>query len=151
MKNAHNTIHVERLEDALTLSMKGLAKGFRLGGRGIITWTWPSGKTASIGYSVDLDICDTRLWLQYSLPHFGADHRCDYPVLLSSDPCRYGGRHWYFHCPGLHGRPCGRRVRHLHLPDGREHFACRHCHELRYRATLYSRRDRRLWRGLKSA
>src|SRR4051812_41583951 len=41
-------------------------------------------------------------------------------VELAGRPCRFGGRRWYFACPG-----CGRHVADLYLPRWRADVACR--------------------------
>jgi hypothetical protein len=65
-------------------------------------------------------------------------------VEITHSACNYGGCRFWFHCPGLLGRPCARRVSALYLPPGSSLFACRHCHDLTYRSvrTHDSRVDR---------
>lgn len=41
---------------------------------------------------------------------------------------------WFFDCP-----MCHRRVSKLYLPPNELHFACRHCHDLRYQAQIETR------------
>lgn len=56
-------------------------------------------------------------------------------ICLSSTAPRFGGRRWWFICPG-----CARRVAHLHLPHKRESlsiFLCRHCYDLSYESAQY--------------
>lgn len=50
-------------------------------------------------------------------------------VRLTSTPCHFGGRRWWFMCPGP---SCQRKVAKLHMPPGRIEYACRHCHGLSY-------------------
>ena len=52
--------------------------------------------------------------------------------LKNRDP---GSKRFYFKCPGLDGRACGRRVGKLYLPPGEDRFACRACHNLTYRSS----------------
>jgi hypothetical protein len=55
----------------------------------------------------------------------------DYKIPLTSTPCRYGGKRYWFICPWYkNGKYCGRRVGTLYK-DG-DYFACRHCYELTY-------------------
>jgi hypothetical protein len=58
---------------------------------------------------------------------------------MHSTPCRFGGRRWWFDCPG-----CRRRVARLYVPPGRPWFRCRRCHGLTYRSC----QERRRWGGI---
>ena len=51
-------------------------------------------------------------------------------VDLTSIPVYFGGRRWYWLCPG-----CRRRVACLYLPPGSRDLRCRHCHDLTYRCS----------------
>lgn len=51
-------------------------------------------------------------------------------------PGTYGGSVLWLRCP------CGRRCRKLYLPPGRTRYACRVCHQLRYRSQRLSIADR---------
>jgi hypothetical protein len=53
----------------------------------------------------------------------------DYPVALTSTPCRFGGRRWWFVCPQT-----GRRVGKLYLPNGGCRFLSRDAYRLGYRS-----------------
>jgi hypothetical protein len=57
----------------------------------------------------------------------------------------YGGRRYWFVCPG-----CGRRTTKLHisLPMGLKKFRCRKCHGLTYRSTLHSHDEERMYKSL---
>jgi hypothetical protein len=81
------------------------------------SWIWIDAetgeRTASIGYTSDLDESQGSLRLRYVVgPDDEKEHK-DYQVRLSSIPLRYGGRRWYFHCPVTH-----RRVLKLYLVEG---------------------------------
>jgi len=52
-------------------------------------------------------------------------------VRITSTPCRFGNKRWWFICPE---KRCGRRVAKLYLPPGQNQYLCRHCHELTYEA-----------------
>lgn len=59
----------------------------------------------------------------------------DYSVGLTSTPCHFGGRRWWFACPLIRdGTPCRRRVAVLYLRGG--YFGCRQCHGLAYKSCL---------------
>lgn len=132
------------VEECLTLTMKRLvgAGEWQDGQTGTITWTWRGGGSARIGFRFDLyDGCQ-RVWLSYVVTDAADEKRSyNYPVSLASDPCRFGGRQWYFRCPG---EACGRRVRQLHKPGDGPIFACRNCHNLTY--TSVQEHDNRIKR-----
>jgi hypothetical protein len=55
-----------------------------------------------------------------------------YPVMLTSAPCNYGGRRWWWVCPA-----CSGRAVHLYLPDAATddpRLLCRECRRLTYTA-----------------
>ncbi len=61
----------------------------------------------------------------------GEKQYLDYQIPLTSTPCAYGGRRYWFVCPwDTDGQHCGRRVGTLYLLGDR--FACRHCNNLTY-------------------
>lgn len=49
-------------------------------------------------------------------------------IKFASTFCYFGGVRWWFVCP-----KCGRRCYKLYRPRHRRYFACRICHELKYR------------------
>jgi hypothetical protein len=55
-------------------------------------------------------------------------------IKLDSTPLNFGGARWWLICPG-----CSRRVAHLHLPNWRYYFRCRHCYNLTYESAQASR------------
>ncbi|MDO8570005.1 MAG: hypothetical protein Q7R97_00270 [Candidatus Daviesbacteria bacterium] len=55
----------------------------------------------------------------------------DYKIPLTTTPCHFGGKRYWFTCPWYaSGKYCGRRVGTLYL--GGKYFACRHCYDLTY-------------------
>lgn len=50
-------------------------------------------------------------------------------VRLANTFCRFGGKRWWFLCPGQN---CGRRVAKLYFPPDKSRYLCRHCHGLSY-------------------
>lgn len=55
----------------------------------------------------------------------------DYKVPLTTTPCHFGGKRYWFICSlSVSGRYCGRRVGVLYK-DG-DYFGCRHCYNLTY-------------------
>ena len=81
-------------------------------------------------YTLDFDVCGDGERLMLYLRQSGQS------VALESTPLHFGGRRWWFKCPG-----CGRRCATLHKPLGRSAFACRLCCNLTYRSSLESRPD----------
>jgi hypothetical protein len=62
-----------------------------------------------------------------------------YDIPLTTTPCRYGGKRYWFICPmSRSGRYCGRRVAKIYLGDSL--FACRHCYGLTYASCNASER-----------
>lgn len=49
-------------------------------------------------------------------------------IEFTSTPCSFGNERWWFLC-----RQCGRRCYKLYRPRHRRYFACRICHQLKYR------------------
>lgn len=123
------------VEECLSIKMKNLIKAGTWcdGQAGNITWTWHNGDgEAKIGFRFEIGMGLHRLWLSYTLTDStGKQCSYNYPVNLEGEPCRFGGKQWYFRCPG---DGCGRRVRQLHKPRDSHLFACRNCHDLTYRS-----------------
>ena len=61
----------------------------------------------------------------------------DYPVVLQTTFCHYGGVRYWFICPAV---GCGKRVAKLYL--GQKYFACRHCCRLVYKSQRETKSDR---------
>ncbi len=63
----------------------------------------------------------------------GEKHDMKYKVPLTTTPCNYGGRRYWFVCPlKKNGKYCGRRVGVIYGVE--KWFACRHCANVAYRA-----------------
>lgn len=119
------------VEECLKLRVKSLVRAGRWqdGQVGTITWTWGNDGQARIGFRLDL-AHPPRIWLNYTITKASGEKQSyDYAVGLDSEPCKFGGRQWYYRCPGA---GCGRRVRMLHKPPDAGLFACRDCHKLTY-------------------
>lgn len=70
----------------------------------------------------------------------GREHRFSISkVELTSTPCRFGNKRWWFICPSS---ACGRRVAKLYFPPGENQYLCRHCHGLSYEARQKHRDSR---------
>jgi hypothetical protein len=110
-------------------------------------WGWREAVTGNvmyrIGYCVDIRV-DPHARLAYKIP---TGEYLDYRLDLVSTWPKYGGRRWWFACPGLGAGACRRRVRKLYLAPGQKYFACRRCCDLRYA----SRREDYAHRALSKA
>lgn len=118
------------VEEATQLDMKRLSKDvdFNVASEVTSTWTWSSGKTTSIGITVEPRYA---LHFRYTVTDYHSGEKRDiaYQVDIEATPCFYGGQRWWFWCPG-----CGRRCRILYFAPGSDYFACRICHNLSYQS-----------------
>ena len=112
--------------------------GYHSGG---IKWTngW-SGKESSISFSTSIYDENSYLQLMYTqTDNDGNKLDFDYKVPLTTTPCYFGGKRYWFICPWYaNGKYCGRRVGVLYL--GGKYFACRHCYDLTYSSKNENRR-----------
>jgi hypothetical protein len=107
-----------------------LSSGFHYGG---IKWTNPwSGKEPSISFTTSIECGDDHVRLYYTQTDAeGNKQDLDYKIPLTTTPCYFGGKRYWFTCPWYaNDKYCGRRVGVLYL--GGKHFACRHCYNLTY-------------------
>lgn len=106
--------------------------GFRFGG---IKWTsgW-SGSESSVSFRVSTIDFENYLRLMYSKKKDdGSKQSFNYKIPLTTTPCYFGGKRYWFICPWYANKIyCGRRVGVLYL-DG-DYFACRNCYDLTYRS-----------------
>lgn len=101
-----------------------------------LNWNWTvNGKSvASIGVKVETG--QVRLIYKYQKNEDDWES-LDYPVLLHTTHCHYGGERYWFICPAL---DCGRRAAILYLAG--KYFACRHCYHLAYQCQREDSSDR---------
>ena len=111
---------------------------------GTMTWTrrgiWGENKN-SISIAVSAFDDDGYLQITYTQTDRDTDKKkdFDYKIPLTTTPCRYGGKRYWFICPWYKkGVYCGRRVGTLYK-DG-DYFACRHCYNLTYSSRKQNRR-----------
>ena len=106
---------------------------------GVMTWTngW-SDKKSSIGITVPNN--NEFLQLTYTQTDRNDEKKSfDYQVPLTTTPCRFGGKRYWFICQmSREKKYCGRRVGVLYK-DG-DYFACRHCYNLTYSSRTKNRR-----------
>ena len=128
---------------------------FRLHHQGITTALWgdwtlswggiSGATTASIGIRrVGLPSDRPGLRLSYTLEGWTEKRvPVDYAVDLTTTPCRFGGRRYWFLCPGV---SCGCRVAKLYRPPVATYYLCRHCHQLTYEGR--QRHRNRMYEGV---
>lgn len=88
-------------------------------------WNWNVDGEMVASIRVRVEHCQLRLVYRTQSP--GEDWRdMNYPVILDSTECNYGGSRKWFICPAS---ACRRRVALLY---GGATFVCRHCRELAY-------------------
>lgn len=98
---------------------------------GYIKWTCRGEETGSCGLEVDLSDSFVRFTYTQTNRETGNKRKFDYKTTLTSTPCYFGGRRYWFICPlTVRGQPCQRRVETLYLVG--DWFGCRHCHDLAY-------------------
>lgn len=105
-------------------------KGFRIGS---ITWTRGE-KKSSVSITVDI-LTGNFIELAYSQTSYqnNSKQSYNYKVPITSTPCNYGGKRYWFICPmQSNGLYCGRRVATLYMLGN--YFACRHCNDLTYQS-----------------
>lgn len=120
-----------------------LENGWRYGG---IKWSYGmSGNESSIGFTVNIggDEGDNiRLQYTHTSRETGEKESMDYRVQLTTTPCTYGGKRYWFICPlSKNGQYCGRRVGVLFSIG--KWFGCRHCGDIAYAAQMKGGK----WRG----
>jgi hypothetical protein len=67
-------------------------------------------------------------------------------IRLESSNCNYGGKRWWFRCPG---KDCTKRTAHLYKYQ--QFFVCRHCLNLSYKTRQLNYRDRMFEKSVKIA
>ncbi len=120
---------------------------------GGITWTYGySENKSSINFSIirnDLDTPEERAYinLRYTNTnrYSGEKDDMDYKIELTTTPCRYGGKRYWFICPlSKNGKYCGRRVGVI-FGIGKW-FGCRHCGNIAYSKQMEGGKYR--WNGV---
>ena len=100
---------------------------------GDVIWSRNGNETGRISIRVDMQKETPSVRFIYRIRRHGEEEwkDMDFSFNLTSVPCHFGGKRWYFKC-GVYknGEYCGRRVGTLY--DGGDYFCCRHCAELSY-------------------
>lgn len=100
---------------------------------GTLTWSWNGEQTGNISIQSSLDDHEQYVRFIYTRTdrHTEEKKDFDYKIPLTTTPCYFGGKRYWFVCPWYaNGVYCGRRVGMLYL--GGDYFACRHCYNLTY-------------------
>jgi len=110
-------------------------EGYLTPGRSL-AWQWLGNGEKIASIDVRIEYGQVRLIYNYRR---GKDawESLDYPVMLQTTACHYGGVRYWFTCPASN---CGRRVAKLYL--GGKIFACRHCYQLAYQSQRETTDDR---------
>lgn len=121
------------------LKRNGYFNGWR---SGTITWTRGYDEhKSSVGIEVSTLNGNDYLRIYYTQTdnYSGEKKDFDYKIPLTTTPCRFGGKRYWFICPWCkNGVYCGKRVGTLYK-DG-DYFACRHCYDLTYSSRKVNRR-----------
>ncbi len=112
---------------------------------GVVTWTFGfSENKSSIGYTlvknsdngnyIQLNYTQTDRWS-------GEKTNLDYRIELTTTPCYFGGKRYWFVCPlSKNGKYCGRRVGVIYNIG--KYYGCRHCGNVAYSAQAESKKFR---------
>src|SRR3989344_2063829 len=113
------------------LKKLGFLKGYWAAGS--LKWTYSgSGAESSVGINVMVSESESYLRIYYTqTDEDGNKKDFDYKIPITTTPCYFGGKRYWFICPWYANKVyCGRRVGVLYLGD--KYFACRHCYHLTY-------------------
>jgi hypothetical protein len=121
------------------LNVTDLAHAGILKDGGVGTVTWSSGRRGPVTAEADVEVFEdsdgeVRLGLTYRQPAEMTPGQEE--ITLAYDFPPFGGRRWWFLCPG-----CGRRRMQLYLRN--RALACRVCHRLTYRSCQETHRLKR--------
>lgn len=94
---------------------------------------------ADVKYTLNIknrDKISTQNYIQFEYEYKGQHYKMQQPI--EAQPVNLGGHRFYFRCMCTHnGKFCGKRVKALYFAG--HIWACRHCLELRYIKSRYSR------------
>lgn len=100
---------------------------------GTVTWSRNEEKTGNISIQSSIDEDEQYVKLIYTQTNnnTGEKTNLNYKIPLTTTPCYFGGKRYWFICPWyVKNIYCGRRVGVLYLSD--KYFACRNCNNLTY-------------------
>ena len=123
------------------LRMSSFKKWGYLSGLWIGKLSWKDGFETELECMTYTDIPCLRLVYYSPLGIYNAQERINSTIFLTSTPCNYGGKRYWFICPLFNnGAACGKRVGVLYKVE--KYFGCRHCFNLTYD----SRRENRKYK-----
>ena len=125
------------VEECRILDINVLKEVCKRGGdSGQYRWWYYDKIYARVGYSIRMTTRGNGiLTLDYKIPDrlSGEEQVFNYPILLTSTKCNYGGLRYWMLCPLVRdGKKCYRRVSKLYLTPGGMYFGCRECLRLTY-------------------
>lgn len=127
-------------EKLLRLSISFLRKNGYLGywKTGTIKWT-RYGTEAVIGITTQILTDSPYMRLTYAITgQDGIKKNFDYNVMLTSTPCNFGEKRFWFVCPlTIDGKPCNKRIGVIY--KGNDYFGCRNCFNLTYKSKNMNR------------
>jgi hypothetical protein len=126
------------------LNQEGYLCGWR---SGTVRWKIGGNVVSSIGIDVKVMGREAYIGFNYTTTFFATGEKkdFDYKVQLTTTPCNFGGKRYWFICPLIrNGIACNKRVGVLYLPSGASYFGCRHCYDLTYQSCNRSHRYRML-------
>jgi hypothetical protein len=100
---------------------------------GNITWSRNGEKTGNISIQSSVGYDEQYIRFIYTQTDRSSGEKTDfdYKIPLTTTPCYFGGKRYWFTCPWYANHVyCGRRVGVLYLSG--KYFACRHCNNLTY-------------------
>jgi hypothetical protein len=110
---------------------------------GNLSWSRDGESTGNINVQIDINAEYPSIRFTYRSHEYAEDvwKDIDYSFPMTSIPCRYGGRKWFFIC-GLYksGNYCGRKARILYGVG--KYFGCRHCANLSYQSCNENKRSK---------
>lgn len=109
---------------------------------GAIQWTDQLGNKSSIGITILVEGAGGHIHFNYlQTESDGTKKDFDYDIRLTSTPCNFGGKRFWFICPlSKDGAYCGKKVGVLYKAG--DYFGCRHCYNLTYRSKNENRRSK---------
>ena len=118
------------------ISIFWLRKEEKLNGLSSTVMTWTDDNTDkqdNIGIVVNIFEDYVRLTYTQTNQHTKEIQNFDYKIQLTTTPCNYGGKRYWFICPlNKDGVLCNKRVAMLY--KGGDYFGCRHCYNITYKS-----------------
>ncbi len=119
------------VEQGLRLSVWSLRKHGALKSSCYAVWSW--GDNFRMNMELSLEGSYIRLAYKDEKYWTGEEVNLNYDHSLTTTPCNYGGKRYWFICRlSRNGWMCGRRVGVLYKPCGSVYWGCRRCFNLAY-------------------